>query len=88
MCDTIKIEVEILEIVFGVLAESAKEHGQSFNAELVSVLEEYFILPEEVREAGADIAELKSQLQQLKEETSDFEAEITRRINLLFHLST
>jgi plasmid stability protein len=81
-----KVEVELPESVFELLKDRAKEHGHSFDAELVSVLEEYFTLPEEILETGADIADLKSQLRQLKEETSDFEAEITRRIKLLLHL--
>jgi hypothetical protein len=88
MCDTKKIEVELPEIVFEELERRAGEHKLSFNAELVSVLEEYFTLPEEVLETGANIAELKSQLRQLMEETSDFETEVIRRIKLLFHLPT
>jgi plasmid stability protein len=88
MSDTKKVEVELPERVFELLEINSKEHGHSFNTELVSVLEEYLSLPEEVLETGADIAELKSQLRQLKEETSDFEAEVNRRIKLLFHLST
>jgi plasmid stability protein len=83
-----KVESELPEIVFGELERRAGEHGRSFNAELVSVLEEYLTLPEEVLEMGDDIAGIKSHLQQLKEETSDFEAEVSRRIKLLLHLPT
>jgi hypothetical protein len=81
-----KIEIELDETLAFVVKDLAFEHGVTVPEEVVSLLTEYLGTPEEIRELSNDLQEMRSSLEQTREETSDFSAEVTRRINLLFHL--
>jgi hypothetical protein len=81
-----KFEIEVSDILLSVLITEAKQHGRTVPEEAVALLEEYLGTPEEIRVLSNDLQALKAEFSQVKEETSDFAAEVTRRVNLLFHL--
>jgi hypothetical protein len=80
------IQIEIDDIMLSVLEDLASKHNATIPEEVVSLLAEYLGTPEEIRALSNDLQALKDELSQVNEETSDFAAEATRRINLLFHL--
>ena len=81
-----KIAIEASDILFSVLETEAEQHGRSVSEETVAVLEDWLGTPKEILALANDLQLMRSELQQVQEETSDFAAEVTRRINLLLHL--
>jgi hypothetical protein len=80
------IQIEIDDPMFSVLEDLASKHNTTVPEEVVALLVEYLGTPEEIRALSNDLQALRDGLSQTINETSDFTAEVTRRINLLFHL--